>query len=101
MAPLNHRDLELVDDQGEEDPLEIQEYKMQKMGVQSIVEDPAEVDDDIPEFLFNISLEDLKQKYLDLRKYTQSKEQEVEVLQSIIENKDEQIGKQLEMIDLL
>ena len=51
--------------------------------------------------LDTISLEDLKQRFLDLRQYTTSKEQEVEVLQSIIVNKDEQIVKQQEMIDLM
>ena len=57
-------------------------------------EDPNEEEEDSLDFLNSISLEDLKQRFLDLRQYTTSKEQEVEVLQSIIANKDEQILKQ-------
>ena len=63
---------------------------------ESIKEEDPDLEDEIEddEFLNNsISLEDLKQKFMELRQYTTSKEQEVKVLQSIIENKDEQILK--------
>lgn len=68
------------------------EYKMQKMMVEDSIKE-EEHEDEEDDFLNSISLEEMKQKYYELREYTTSKEQEVLVLQSIIENKDEQIEK--------
>lgn len=72
---------------------------MSKLMVDSIIELPDEADSE--DELESITMEQLKQKYLDLRQYAESKEDEVKVLESIIDNKDEQIQKQQEMIELL